>query len=615
MADEGAIEGLFGAEQHGEAAGHAAAPADGVAVSVALDQARAGEDAAAFLRAQKRLVDLQVRHFEEEHRLAIAAAKRKRYADHLRNALWTFIALVLTGLVLAVLALLWDARRDHGLVVEAFSVPPDFAARGITGRVIAGQVLDRVAELDRKTDSIRAASTYANNWGGDIKVEIPEIGVSVGEVIRLLHQKLGRETRVEGEVYRNASGVTVGLRVGDEMSVEKPGAEADLADLVRDAATEAFAHTQPYRYGVWLAFQNRTDEAIATFRALADDPRVSEAIWGLHGLALTERTLAKRMQYVDAEQRLDPSFAPGCITRASYFYFSGQSEAIANLADTCRRLLSRKLDARLSPASIPRMRALLEATDAYARGDYQAMARWSGDQSQVERGETQARIRMSQAIGLARDHDLDRAAEALALGLAGSPNLQLMFQGFEAPLVLDEERGDWAGVVERAQTLRRQYAGTGLGETFPAVLDPIEAVAYAHLGRFAEADALFAGAASGTYDRWIASGKVAMLRKDSAGAEKAFSQAAALGPSLGRAQYWLGNLRAAQGDWNGAIAQYAQANRRSPHFADPLKAWGDALDHLGHREAALAKYDEALRFAPEWKELKQARDRAARTGA
>ncbi len=54
------------------------------------------------------------------------------------------------------------------------------------------------------------------------------------------------------------------------------------------------------------------------------------------------------------------------------------------------------------------------------------------------------------------------------------------------------------------------------------------------------------------------------------------------------------------------------AARKAPHYADPLKAWGDLLAREGQWKAALAKYDEALKYAPAWVELHQARDAAAR---
>jgi predicted negative regulator of RcsB-dependent stress response len=41
--------------------------------------------------------------------------------------------------------------------------------------------------------------------------------------------------------------------------------------------------------------------------------------------------------------------------------------------------------------------------------------------------------------------------------------------------------------------------------------------------------------------------------------------------------------------------------------ADPLKAWGDVLVKQGNTKDALAKYDEALKYAPNWTQLQQAR--------
>jgi predicted negative regulator of RcsB-dependent stress response len=37
---------------------------------------------------------------------------------------------------------------------------------------------------------------------------------------------------------------------------------------------------------------------------------------------------------------------------------------------------------------------------------------------------------------------------------------------------------------------------------------------------------------------------------------------------------------------------------RGPRWADPLKAWGDVLVKQGKRQEAFAKYDEALKYAP-----------------
>jgi len=67
-------------------------------------------------------------------------------------------------------------------------------------------------------------------------------------------------------------------------------------------------------------------------------------------------------------------------------------------------------------------------------------------------------------------------------------------------------------------------------------------------------------------------------------------------------------MRLAKGDIDGAIAKFEAAHQKTPHFADALKGWGDALARQGQVKTALAKYKEALEYAPNWKELREARE-------
>jgi tetratricopeptide (TPR) repeat protein len=68
----------------------------------------------------------------------------------------------------------------------------------------------------------------------------------------------------------------------------------------------------------------------------------------------------------------------------------------------------------------------------------------------------------------------------------------------------------------------------------------------------------------------------------------------------------------ARGDLAGAVGKFEFAHTKGPHFADPLKGWGDALVRQGKWIDALAKYDEALKYAPTWPELRLARELAER---
>jgi predicted negative regulator of RcsB-dependent stress response len=60
------------------------------------------------------------------------------------------------------------------------------------------------------------------------------------------------------------------------------------------------------------------------------------------------------------------------------------------------------------------------------------------------------------------------------------------------------------------------------------------------------------------------------------------------------------------------LARLKDANQRGPHWADPLKAWGDVLVKQGHPKEALLRYSEALKYAPNWAALKEARAAVAK---
>jgi tetratricopeptide (TPR) repeat protein len=97
-------------------------------------------------------------------------------------------------------------------------------------------------------------------------------------------------------------------------------------------------------------------------------------------------------------------------------------------------------------------------------------------------------------------------------------------------------------------------------------------------------------------------------------ARNAYAEAIAAAPDLPAGYYSLGLALARHGDLAGALDNLKAAIQRGPHWADPLKAWGDILGAQGRWDEALAKYRQALAYAPNWVELLQARDRAAARG-
>jgi len=61
-----------------------------------------------------------------------------------------------------------------------------------------------------------------------------------------------------------------------------------------------------------------------------------------------------------------------------------------------------------------------------------------------------------------------------------------------------------------------------------------------------------------------------------------------------------------------ASVDATQPARLGPHNGDAWKLWGDVLAKQEYKKDALAKYDRALKYAPNCKQLKEAREATAK---
>ncbi|HEY1876772.1 MAG TPA: hypothetical protein VGG66_04850, partial [Rhizomicrobium sp.] len=263
--------------------------ADPVAVTVALASA-SRKKADAFLDDQRKLVGLQTKELAHELDLRHWSLLVRHLSSLLKLTFEVGLAMAGVALAAFIAAALWNAAHADGLVIESFSVPPELAERGLTGEVIAGQILDRLTEMNQATISSRTGKSYAANWGDDIKVEIPDTGVSVAEVYRFLRRWLGHESHISGAVWRNQSGIVIAART-DGKSVMVTGPEADIDGQIQKAAEAVFGLAEPYRYGAYLYSHGRDTEAIAVWQHLIANGSAADRAWGLVGLA---RLLASR---------------------------------------------------------------------------------------------------------------------------------------------------------------------------------------------------------------------------------------------------------------------------------------------------------------------------------
>src|SRR5580700_2468937 len=145
--------------------------------------------------------------------LNISHLRYRRFSDATRMALEAAGFLVVLLLISGLATMVWNATHDHDLVVEAFSVPPDLAQTGMTGTVLANRVLDRFGAMDRNTFTFTSDfSSYHSDNQEVAHVEIPDTGISLGDLNRYLQEWLGHSTHVTGELVHSGNSLSLTVR-------------------------------------------------------------------------------------------------------------------------------------------------------------------------------------------------------------------------------------------------------------------------------------------------------------------------------------------------------------------------------------------------------------------
>ena len=572
-----------------------------------------------FLDEQIRLARLQAADMEREDSVRHWSLRVRHISDVLKMSFELAIAVIALAIVTFIASAIWSAAEDHGLVVEAFQVPPELSQRGLTGQVVAAQVLDKLAAMQTATASDRPAQTYQTNWGDDLKVEIPETGVSISDLSRFLRQWLGNQTRISGEVFRTQAGLTITARVGANAGDRFTGTDADLDRLLQQSAEAIYRHTQPYRLAEYLGEHDRRDESLRIFIALADGPPGEDRIWADHSLQFA---------------LMDMGDVPGAVARAQDAVRIAPDSGAAwdGLGETERSLghdeaalaafehalpLSRRNSDGEPPGVAAGLVAWQQAYAARYRGDFRMAA------PEFERAaETDASLGLTPISPLTesvRDFGLDhdgpaadvaevavQSAIRAARARFGAPitNLNSLPQ---AELVADIGLGRWLQASGPGQAIQALLA-----EPTAPSKEPVSgkerlkrslayfAYAKAMTGDMAGAVAMIRATALDCYDCIRMRGKIAAAGGGWPDAERWFAEGLRQAPDIPFAYFDWGAMLLAKGDYDAAIAKFMLANQKGPHFADPLEMWGEALIAKNRSDLALAKFAEADKYAPNW---------------
>ncbi len=602
--------------------GASAIGTDPAAMALGLGSASRAE-ADAFLRKQSSLIDEQKLHLRAQFRQLGWSLWQVRLGVLLRAVTMAIGLAVAVGLAFMV----WDASRSSGLLIEPFSVPPEMAARGLTGEVVAARFLDKLQEMQAATHSDRPANSFQNNWGSEIKVEIPETGLTFGELDKLLRDKFGHTSHVSGEVFKTADGIALTTRLGDTPPQTLTGTDARIDDLAQQAAEAIYRDSQPYRFGEYLEQHGRIAEAFTVISNLATGGPRGERGWAYARWSMMDTNdrgdiVAARAHGLQALAEGGGAAVMAEIALVSEEEWSGHDQQAL--------LYSIDLEAKSQVRAPEQTQAFFDENRQVAtgwleslNGDHGDAARiWLGVEKQFEDqdivflgelGEMRTLTPALAATDFALNHDPAAARAAIAANRQQDDNSLLTADAGDAFQALPRywipaEKGDWSAALADARAAdawltANRTARPLMGLLLPVWIHPLEALALARQGDTAGAAALIGGTPLDCYLCLRLRGQIAAQAGDGPAAGRWFAAAAAQAPSLPFAYAEWGTMLLQRGDAAGAIAKFKLANQKSPHFADPLEMWGEALMKQNRSDRALAKFTEAEKYAPNWGRL------------
>jgi len=499
-------------------------------------------------------------------------------------------------------------------VIDSFNAPPSLAADGLNGQVLASGLLDVLTRIQAASRANIEHRNLSNAWTNEIAIDVPETGISIGQLERMIKTRFGHDQHIQGDLVKTPAGLALTVRGTGILPKTFTGESGALDKLLTQAGEYVFGQSQPGLWAAYLSNNDRNEEAIRFAQGAYNAVDASERPYVLNYWANAisgkgdDGANAEALPLYREAVRLKPDFWIGYSNIMFALSGLGDEEGVVRVGEQMMKAAGGR------PGRAPE--------NTYQNYDQQV---WD---LPTLRTEIIADIESNSGIGSGsaaagaeiltvaqmevQMHDVEAAALRLKTTPVDEKNLpDVAYAVFDRAL-LAEESGDLKAAAKQWDGFAVAYANPIVSTNNPSYICNA-AVTYEKTGQPARADAALNAVGKLTYvDCYRFRGDVLDLRGDWAGAQACYANAVKLAPSVPSGYYSWGIALAKHGDLDGAAAKLKDANQKGPHWADPLKAWGEVLVKQGKTKQALAKYDAALKYAPNWKQLKEAREAVAK---
>jgi len=539
------------------------------------------------------------------------------------------------GLLAAVFGLtflIWRETRGRRLVIEPFDVPPDFDARGWSGRVVARRLHDKLAYIHDHSATIFEKQRLARA-GVDIndRVSIPGAHVSLSTVFAYIRSILGRDTVIEGELTREGEKVVVTVRTDGRSSASFSDDIEQLDAILSRAADQIMLVTQP---SIAAVFRRNNGDTAGAAEALsrcviAGNARVVG--WG----ALTQGRMAQAAGDLEgAAARFETSI------RASPMVAWAYESLIALRIDQGRWGAAEEVATRFYKATGRGLVWPRRKSEAYAVLGQVRFLMYDWDTAQklfdralrYDRRNPRARALVSLLLILRHDH---HAALALAERNLRLPRHRLdeiqpaAFLGFLGRALLGLR--DYEGARDLARQRLELYPTQLIGWTlmglvchathqyddaishFRKALSPSPAYAndsdayladsLARVGRRGDAiEFIELSLATNPKDPPLLAcwGNILLESENPEASIEKYRKALELLPTHSESHDGWGRALALTGNTSGAETRFKLAIKYAPKWSAPYLHWGEMLAARGEFDAATERYQQALNLDPRW---------------
>ncbi len=584
-----------------------------LAMGEAVKSAKTSEHAAKYLDEQLKLqrdhaqreaalhdlhaenLKLQSQVLRSQHR----QLRSQRLHDRFRTIYQTTLSVIALSVLGVIVYAVYSAATDQSVVVNQFQVPPSFDAAGKNGTVVASQFLDQLTTLQAASRGSQAAKVLQDAWSNNIQLQIPQVHVSLGDIQHTLHNWLGHQIQISGDVIQQDKQIMLTVRGSGFSAKTFTGSPDDLQKLLSTAAEYVYGQAEPYLFATYLEINGRDAEALTLIKDQYPAASVEEKPWLLNGWGNALDDLNQYETAVDKYEqavRIDPHFWIAYTNLTAVDIALGQEEQAYQSGIRMERIAHRGswFAARMPDANYEYLDFLRLDLSEIHRELVADEAAHGGE------GSNTTQDAPWDAEMLARMHAYKIALQTLQTSHgAGSDPYELAEAAFVRGLMaLDQQNYVQAtSAFQTTNTLLIQ--NPTLQGNFYVQPECFLGLALEYSGRTSMADSAIVQ--GGHYvDCYRFRADIADRRGNWTQAQKDYTAAVALAPSLPMAYQSWGLALMRHQDYQGAIEKFQAANQHGPHWCDPLKYWGDALAAQGKYKEAIQKYAEAAQYTPHW---------------